>query len=158
MPATFTKRFAERLGRLCAPQVSEAAEGALLKVGHIYIAPGTNAHLEVAGHRRAFHCHLREAGPVNGHRPSVDVLFASVAKAAGQSALGVILTGMGRDGANGLLAIRQHGGATLGQDEASCLVYGMPKVAFEVGAVERQVPLHRLGREILNQTDSKKEP
>jgi two-component system chemotaxis response regulator CheB len=158
MPATFTKRFAERLGRLCAPQVAEAVEGAPLEVGRIYVAPGTTAHLEVAGHRRALHCQLREADPVNGHRPSVDVLFDSVARTAGPHALGVILTGMGRDGANGLLAIRQRGGATLGQDEASCLVYGMPKVAFEVGGVERQVPLHRLGREILNQTGSKKEP
>jgi two-component system chemotaxis response regulator CheB len=157
MPATFTKRFAERLARLCAPQVEEAVEGAPLQVGRVYVAPGSTAHLEVAGHKRALHCRLSEADPVNGHRPSVDVLFASVAQAAGSHALGVILTGMGRDGANGLLAIRKKGGATIGQDEASCLVYGMPKVAFEVGAVEKQVPLHRIGREILNQTCSKKE-
>ena len=85
------------------------------------------------------------------------MLFNSVAQAAGSHAVGVILTGMGRDGASGLLAMRQSGGATLGQDEATCLVYGMPKVAFEIGAVERQVPLHRIGREILNQTCSKKE-
>ncbi len=157
MPATFTKRFAERLSRLCAPQVEEAVDGAPLAVGRIYVAPGSTAHLEVAGHKRALHCRLSEAPAVNGHRPSVDVLFASVAQAAGSHALGVILTGMGRDGANGLLTIRQRGGATMGQDEATCLVYGMPKAAFEVGAVEKQVSLHRMAKEILNQTSSRKE-
>jgi two-component system chemotaxis response regulator CheB len=157
MPATFTKRFAERLGRLCSPQVDEATEGAPLAPGRIYLAPGTTHHLEVAGHGRALHCRLSEAGPVNGHRPSVDVLFSSVAQSAGSHAIGLILTGMGRDGANGLLAIRQRGGATLGQDESTCLVYGMPRAAFEAGAVEKQLPLHRIGREILNQTCSKKE-
>jgi two-component system chemotaxis response regulator CheB len=157
MPATFTKRFAERLARLCAPKVDEAVEGAPLEIGQIYVAPGSTAHLQVAGHKRALHCRLSEAGPVNGHRPSVDMLFNSVAQVAGSNAVGVILTGMGRDGATGLLAIRQKGGATLGQDEASCLVYGMPKAAFELGGVERQLPLNRIGREILNVTSAKKE-
>jgi len=110
MPATFTKRFAERLARLCAPQVDEAIEGAPLVPGRIYLAPGTTHHLEVAGPARNLHCHLTEVAPVNGHRPSVDVLFASVAHAAAAHSMGVILTGMGRDGANGLLAIRQRGG------------------------------------------------
>jgi two-component system chemotaxis response regulator CheB len=86
---------------------------------------------------------------MSGHRPSVDVLFHSVAKAVGNQAVGAILTGMGRDGADGLLAIRQAGGRTLGQDEASCVVYGMPKAAFEAGAVERQAPLDRMAAELL---------
>ncbi len=157
MPAMFTKRFAERLDRLCPAQVSEAVDGAPLLPGRVYLAPGTTSHLEVAGAMRALHCRLSDGDPVSGHRPSVDVLFTSVASAAGPKALGVILTGMGRDGASGLLAMRQRGGSTLGQDETTSLVYGMPKAAFELGAVEKQIPLHRMGREILIQTSSKKE-
>jgi two-component system chemotaxis response regulator CheB len=97
-------------------------------------------------------CRVRPGEPVNGHRPSVDVLFRSVARAAGARAVGAILTGMGRDGAQGLLAMRQAGARTLGQDEASCIVYGMPKVAFDIGAVERQFPLDRMATEILKTT------
>ena len=91
---------------------------------------------------------------MNGHRPSVDVLFNSVAKAVGARAVGAILTGMGRDGADGLLAMRRAGARTFGQDEASCVVYGMPKVAFEIGAVERQAPLDRLAAELLKAPSS----
>lgn len=148
MPAAFTASFAARLDRVCAPTVSEAVEGAPLKPGHIYLAPGGVAHLEAAPGVQP-RCRLVASDPVNGHRPSVDVLFESVARLK-RPMTGVILTGMGKDGARGLLAMREAGGHTLGQDEASCVVYGMPKAAFELGAVERQLPLHRLSTAILD--------
>jgi two-component system chemotaxis response regulator CheB len=150
MPASFTKSFAARMDRASGARVEEAYDGAPLEVGHIYLAPGGAAHLEVvrAGGLR---CRLREADPVSGHRPSVDVLFNSIAHAAGAAAMGVILTGMGRDGAQGLLAMRQAGARTLGQDESTCVVYGMPRAAYEIGAVERQLPLSALGEAILDQ-------
>jgi two-component system chemotaxis response regulator CheB len=148
MPATFTKSFSERLDRLCAPKVAEARDGAPLETGHVYLAPGGDHHLEIGG-AGVLRCRLVQGAPVNGHRPSVDVLFRSVAKAAGSRAVGAILTGMGRDGAEGLLAMRRAGARTVGQDEASSVVYGMPKAAFELGAVERQAPLDRLAAELL---------
>ncbi len=148
MPATFTKSFAQRLDRLCAPTVAEAQDGAPLEVGRVHLAPGGAAHLRVDGRGR-LRCRLEETPAVNGHRPSVDVLFDSVAQLAGKGAVGVILTGMGRDGAAGLKAMRDAGARTLGQDEASCVVYGMPKAAFDIGAVERQAPLSRLSSHIL---------
>jgi two-component system chemotaxis response regulator CheB len=144
MPATFTRSFAARLDRATAAHVQEAYDGAPLEVGKVYLAPGGENHLEVirAGGLR---CHLRSGEPVGGHRPSVDVLFHSVAHAAGSAAVGVILTGMGRDGAEGLKAMRQAGARTIGQDESTCVVYGMPKVAQEIGAVSRQLPLGEIG-------------
>ena len=148
MPATFTRSFADRLDRLCAPRVQEATDGAVLEVGHVFLAPGGERHLKVEGRGR-LRCRLEESPPVNGHRPSVDVLFDSVAAAAGRSAVGVILTGMGRDGARGLLAMREAGARTLGQDETTAIVYGMPKAAHEIGAVERQAPLSRLAAHIV---------
>jgi two-component system chemotaxis response regulator CheB len=151
MPATFTKSFAERLDRLSKPCVREAADGAPLAPGHIYLAPGGATHLEI-GASAPLRCRLIASDPVNGHRPSVDMLFHSVAKALGSRAVGVILTGMGRDGAEGLLAMRRLGAATLGQSEGSCLIYGMPKAAFEIGAIEKQVPLNRIASEILRIT------
>jgi two-component system chemotaxis response regulator CheB len=153
MPASFTKSFAERLDRLCAPKVEEAYDGAPLEPGRIYLAPGGACHLEVIGTSK-FRCRVQPGELVNGHRPSVDVLFRSVAKAVGRNAAGAILTGMGRDGADGLLAMRQAGAHTVGQDEASCVVYGMPKAAFEVGAVERQSPLDRVAGELLKSSTS----
>ena len=147
MPATFTASFAARLDRVCAPSVSEAVDGAPLRPGHVYLAPGGATHLEVSP-GVVPRCRLTAGEPVNGHRPSVDVMFDSVVRLK-RPMTGVILTGMGRDGARGLLAMRQAGGRTLGQDEASCVVYGMPKAAFELGAVERQLPLHRLAPAIL---------
>jgi len=149
MPASFTKSFADRLDRSCAPRVCEASDGALLAVGQVYVAPGGDRHLEVVRAGRGFACRLKAAELVNGHRPSVDVLFDSVAVAAGAASIGVILTGMGKDGARGLLAMRNAGARTLGQDEASSVVYGMPKAAFELGAVERQAPIQRLGPAML---------
>ncbi len=150
MPEHFTASFAARLNRICAPKIAEASDGAPLSPGHVYLAPGGRKHLEVAG-IGALRCKLSEGEAVSGHLPSVDVLFHSVARCAGRRAIGVILTGMGRDGADGLAAMRQAGSVTLGQDEASCVVYGMPRVAFEAGAVERQVPLEKLGPEIIRQ-------
>ncbi len=156
MPPTFTKSFAERLNRLCAPVVQEAIDGARLEIGKIYLAPGGERHLQVAN-AHAPCCRLIERDPVNGHRPSVDVLFDSVAELAGRNAVGVILTGMGRDGAAGLLKMRHAGACTLGQNEKTSVVYGMPRVAYELGAVEQQLPLNAIGEEILKMTAARKE-
>ena len=147
MPATFTRSFAARLDKVCAPTVTEAEDGAPVLPGHIYIAPGGEAHLEVSG--ASPRCRLTRTDTVNGHRPSVDVLFNSVAR-LNRPMTGVILTGMGKDGAKGLLAMREAGAHTLGQDENSSVVYGMPRAALEIGAVERQLPLHRLRPAILD--------
>ena len=147
MPATFTRSFAARLDKASAATVAEASDGAPLAPGCIYIAPGGEAHLEVSGITPR--CRLIRSDTVSGHRPSVDVLFRSVARLR-RPMTGVILTGMGRDGAAGLLEMRQAGGRTLGQDEASSVVYGMPRAAFEIGAVERQLPLNRLSAAILD--------
>ncbi len=144
MPASFTSSFAARLDKVCAPRVQEASDGAPILSGQVYLAPGGAAHLEVLGGVQP-RCKLTEGPPINGHRPSVDVLFASVTSVYGRRAVGVILTGMGRDGAQGLKQMRDAGAMTLGQDEASCVVYGMPKSAFELGAVERQVSLNGIG-------------
>jgi two-component system, chemotaxis family, protein-glutamate methylesterase/glutaminase len=154
MPGTFTKTFAERLNRLCSARVCEASDGAKLTQGQVYLAPGGVAHLEVVGAKQMT-CRLNATGLVNGHRPSVDVLFESVSTTAGSRAVGVILTGMGRDGADGLLAMRNAGAKTIGQDKTTSLVYGMPKVAFERGGVEKQMPLDGIGNEILRVTNRK---
>lgn len=156
MPHTFTRSFAERLNRLCAPTVQEATDGARLEIGKIYLAPGGERHLQVAN-AAAPCCRLVEREPVNGHRPSVDVLFDSVAELAGRNAIGVILTGMGRDGASGLLKMRHAGARTFGQNEKTCVVYGMPRVAYELGAVETQLPLGSIGEEILKTAAARKE-
>jgi two-component system chemotaxis response regulator CheB len=147
MPSPFTTSFSNRLNQLCAAKVCEATDGAPLSPGVVYLAPG-GAHLEVAS-PRALRCRVSTGEPVSGHRPSVDVLFSSVAKASGANSIGVILTGMGKDGAKGLLEMRQAGARTFGQDEASSVVYGMPKVALEIGAVEKQVSLGRMAGQIL---------
>ncbi len=155
MPSTFTKTFAERLNRVCKPRVSEATHGAPLTAGQIYLAPGSATHLEVIAKKSDLLCALSSGDLVNGHRPSVDVLFCSVATATGANAVGVILTGMGRDGAEGLREMREAGANTIGQNQATSLVYGMPKVAFERGAVEKQLPLNKIGDGVLNLTASK---
>jgi two-component system chemotaxis response regulator CheB len=147
MPAGFTLEFARSLDRLCPLEVKEAEEGDLIRPGRILIAQG-NKHLEVERKSLAAIAHLSEAPLVSGHRPSADVLFSSVAKAYGNHAMGVIMTGMGRDGAENLGAIYQEGGITLGQDEASAVVYGMPRVAFELGHVTEQVPLNKMAGRI----------
>jgi len=140
MPANFTGPFAQRLNGICEVEVREAKNGDTVGIGQVLIAPGDlHMVLRRSGHR--YYVQLGSGDKVSGHRPSVDVLFSSVAKAAGANAVGVILTGMGGDGAKGLLSMRTAGARTIGQNEASCVVYGMPKVAFELGAVERQAPL-----------------
>ncbi|MBV8663508.1 MAG: chemotaxis response regulator protein-glutamate methylesterase [Hyphomicrobiales bacterium] len=153
MPTPFTKSFARRLDGLTPAKVTEAEDGAPLEAGRVYLAPGSATHLEVA-HPSAWRCRLNTDALVNGHRPSVDVLFNSVAKTCGHRALGVILTGMGKDGAAGLLAMRKAGSRTIGQNEGTSVVYGMPKVAFESGAVEKQLSLGDIGAEILALTST----
>ena len=153
MPTPFTKSFARRLDGLTPATVTEAADGAPLGVGQIYLAPGSLTHLGLSG-KGQLRCALQSGDPVNGHRPSVDVLFNSVAAICGSRAVGVILTGMGRDGASGLLAMKKAGARTVGQDEATCIVYGMPKVAFEIGAVGKQMPLGKIGAEALRLTST----
>lgn len=148
MPPRFTESLAKRLNGISAPTVVEAKDGDVLRVGHVYIAPGGTRHLEVVNSPN-LSLRLRAGDPVNGHRPSVDVLFSSVAAVYGSDALGVILTGMGRDGAAGLLEMRNAGATTFGQDESSCVVYGMPRAALEMGAVERQLPLEDIASAIL---------
>ncbi len=149
MPATFTKSFAKRLDNASAAHVTEAEDGDLLEHGRVFLAPGGSRHLTVQRTGNQLRCRLLEGETVNGHSPSVDVLFESVVKAVGGKAAGAILTGMGRDGAKGLLAMREAGARTFGQDEASCVVYGMPRAAFEIGAVERQYPITRIGSHLL---------
>ena len=148
MPATFTKSFAARLDRMCAPRVTEAEDSEPLEPGKILVAPGGARHMEIGGGNNPI-VRLRDTDLVNGHRPSVDVRFHSVANTCGARSVGLILTGMGKDGAKGMLAMRQAGARTFGQDEASCVVYGMPKAAFEIGAVERQASLGDLSRLVL---------
>jgi two-component system chemotaxis response regulator CheB len=150
MPELFTASFAARLDRESAVRVAEAADGARVMPGHAYLAPG-NRHLELRRSGGYLKCHLHDAPRESGHRPSVDVLFRSAAHSVGADAVGVILTGMGRDGAAGLLEMRQAGATTIGQDEATSLIYGMPKAAMMCGAVEIELPLGRIAQEILRQ-------
>ena len=149
MPETFTASFARRLDSSCAIHVSEARDLGRILPGHAYIAPG-RCHLRLGRSGANYICLVKGTERVSGHCPSVDVLFHSAAESAGANAVGVILTGMGRDGADGLLAMRRSGANTLGQDEASCVVYGMPKAAWDCGAVENEVPLSRMAQDILN--------
>ncbi len=149
MPAGFTTRFAERLDTLAQVTVQEAADGQRILPGHVYIAPG-NRHLEVTRTGANYTCHLHDGAAVSGHRPSVDVLFRSVAASAGANAIGVILTGMGKDGAEGLKQMRAAGAATLGQNEATCIVYGMPKAAAALGATETELPIEKIAGAILD--------
>jgi two-component system, chemotaxis family, protein-glutamate methylesterase/glutaminase len=153
MPAQFTASFAKRLDGHCAISVAEAVDGVRILPGHAYIAPG-NLHLELGRSGANYTNVVRRSDRVNGHCPSVDVLFHSVATSAGANAIGVILTGMGKDGANGLLAMRQTGALTLGQDEASCVVYSMPRAAQNIGAIEAELPLNDLASGILKRCTS----
>lgn len=150
MPVEFTPLLAQRLDSLCAISVKEAQNGDVLEQGVALVAKG-DLHMVVrrAGLAR-FYVELGSGEKISGHRPSIDVLFGSVAKTAGADAIGVLLTGMGADGAKGLLKMRQAGARTIGQDEASCVVYGMPKVAMEMGAVEFELPLHSIAQGVKN--------
>jgi len=148
MPEAFTRSFAERLDRLCRISVTEAQGGERVLPGHAYIAPG-HSHLLLRKCGANYVTELSQAEPVNRHRPSVDVLFRSAAQHAGKNTIGVILTGMGKDGAAGMLAMHQAGAYTLAQDEASCVVFGMPKEAIAVGAVDEVVPLQDMAKRVL---------
>ncbi len=143
IPPIFSRMFAERLDNQTSLKVKEAVSGDYVEAGRVLIAPGgQHMRIKKAGKRYQVECF--NGDKVNGHCPSVDVLFESVAKEAGKNAVGIILTGMGYDGAKGLLNIRRKGGRTIGQDKASSVVYGMPKVAFDIGAVEIQTALENI--------------
>ncbi|NVN84904.1 MAG: chemotaxis response regulator protein-glutamate methylesterase [Rhodopseudomonas sp.] len=149
MPAAFTAGFANRLDQFCAVTVTQAKDGERVLPGHVYIAPG-GFHLELARSGANYVCRVGDQEPVSGHRPSVDVLFRSVAKAAGANAVGIILTGMGADGALGLLEMRRAGASTIGQDEATCVVYGMPRAAMDCGAIEIELPIRKIAQQVLH--------
>ena len=148
MPPHFTTRLAARLNAKAAVRVLEAEEGQLVTPGYVYIAPG-DKHLRVGRWGKSYICRVSDDPPVSGHRPSCDVLFRSVARAAGAQAVGVILTGMGADGAKGMLEMRESGAHTIGQDRATCVVYGMPKAAAALGATESEVPIDAMAARIL---------
>ncbi|MFN3954105.1 MAG: chemotaxis protein CheB [Pararhodobacter sp.] len=145
--AEFAAGFIQRLNRNCLATVSEARDGAPLVPGQIYVAPDDIRHLVIRG-TRSPRCKLVHGEPVSGHRPSVDMLFHSAAQ-LGPAVVGVLLTGMGRDGAEGLLEIRRNGGRTIAQDRASCTVHGMPRAAVELGAAMQELPLNRIGNAVL---------
>jgi two-component system, chemotaxis family, protein-glutamate methylesterase/glutaminase len=143
MPEKFTRSFADRLDSLCKVRVHEAKDGDRLLPGHVLIAPG-NYHLEVARSGGNYLTRIFQASPVSGHRPSVDVMFDSCSRVLGPHAVGVILTGMGSDGARGMLAMRRTGARTIAQDESTCVVFGMPREAIACGAVDDVLPLGRI--------------
>jgi two-component system chemotaxis response regulator CheB len=148
MPAGFTRSFAQRLDGLCRINVKEAEHGERVLPGYAYIAPG-GFHLSLGRSGANYVAHLDQEPPVNRHRPSIDVLFDSAAKYAGKNAIGIILTGMGKDGAEGLLRMKRAGAHTLAQDEASCVVFGMPREAIALGAVDDVSPLSEVSRRVL---------
>ena len=149
MPEYFTNAFAARLNTLCAIEVREASDGDRVMAGRAIIAPGGRHLLVSAATGGGYQVEVRDGPPVSRHRPSVNVLFRSVARTAGPNALGIIMTGMGDDGAVGLLEMHQTGARTIAQDEASCVVYGMPKEAVALGAVDRILPLNEIPRAII---------
>ncbi len=149
IPPIFSRLFAERLNNSTQLRVKEAQSGDYVDQGCALIAPG-GKHMRIKRAGDRFRVECFDGEKVNGHCPSIDILFESMAKEVGPGAIGVILTGMGYDGAKGLLAMRRKGALTLGQDEKSSVVYGMPKVAFEIGAVERQVPLETMAQTLVN--------
>ena len=144
MPPGFTKTFADRLNEQCLMQVKEAEHGDRILTGRVLIAPGGDKHLQVVRSGGYYQVQLVAGEKVNGHRPSVDVMMNSVAEHVGSNAYGVILTGMGSDGAHGLKAMKEAGAKTVGQDKTSSVVYGMPKVAFDLGAVDKQLHLDKI--------------
>lgn len=143
MPPNFTRMFAERLNSITSLNVKEAQTGDQVLPGHVLVAPG-DYHMKVYKSGSSYYIRCFKGEKVNGHCPSVDVLFKSVAAEAGKNAIGIILTGMGSDGAKGLLAMKNSGARTIGQDENSSVVYGMPKVAYNIGAIEKQAPLVKI--------------
>lgn len=155
IPPVFSKMFADRMNNTLRMNVREAKTGDYVEPGHVLLAPG-DKHMVVKKFGGRLRVEVRAGEKVSGHCPSVDVLFNSVAAACGADAVGVILTGMGSDGAKGLLAMRQKGARTIGQDEATCIVYGMPKVAYELGAVEKQLPLENIAQGIISAVSAEK--
>lgn len=151
MPELFTRSFADRLNEICDINVKEAENNDTIFTGRALIAPG-NKHLLLKRSGARYYVEVKDGPLVNRHRPAVDVLFRSVARYAGQNAVGVILTGMGDDGAKGLLEMKEAGAKTIGQDEQSSIVYGMPHIAFKIGAVEIQLPLTEIANKILQLT------
>lgn len=145
MPAGYTAKFAARLATATGLDVREASDGERLRPGVAVVAPGGSKHLEIEERRGELICIVKEGPLVSGHCPSVDVMFHSVARSLGPQAIGILLTGMGRDGADGLLAMRKAGAETLIQSGETCVVNGMPKAAFELGAADRVVPLDQIG-------------
>lgn len=150
--ATFVPSFAARLDKLSKMSVQVAENGIPMEPGHAYIAPG-DRHLLVVKSGRGYACRLDDGPPVSGHRPSVDALFRSVSQVAGANAVGVILSGMGRDGAIGMKAMRDAGSHTIGESEGSCVVYGMPRAAKESGAVATELPIGRIPAEIIRSAE-----
>lgn len=146
MPPGFTAMYAKRLNDQCRIRVKEAETGDRVLPGSMLIAPGGDRHMRLVKVNGVYQVECKAGPRVNGHCPSVDVLFDSVAKHAGANAVGIILTGMGGDGAKGLLAMRNAGAKTIGQDESTCVVYGMPKVAYDLGAVQHQEKLSDIAR------------
>jgi two-component system chemotaxis response regulator CheB len=151
MPENFTRAFAKRLNSLCEVDVKEAVDGDPVLRGHVLIAPG-GKHLMLERQGARYHVSVRDGPLVSRHRPSVDVLFRSAARSAGSNAVGVIMTGMGDDGARGLLEMKQAGARTFAQDEATSIVFGMPKEAIARGAADRVIPLGTIAREVLTAT------
>jgi two-component system chemotaxis response regulator CheB len=148
MPAGFTRSFAQRLDGLCRITVKEAEHGERVLPGYAYIAPG-DSHLRLARSGANYVAHLSQEAPVNRHRPSVDVLFDSAAEHGGKNVIGVILTGMGKDGSKGMLRMREAGAYNLAQDENTCIVFGMPKEAIAAGGVHEVVPLHTMSQRVM---------
>jgi two-component system chemotaxis response regulator CheB len=151
IPAAFSTRFAENMHRISAMNVCEAEDGQKILRGHVYIAPG-DRHLSVVRESRHYYCRLSDDAPVNRHKPSVDVLFRSTSQSAGPNAIGVLLTGMGKDGAHGLKEMQQAGALTIAQDEHSSVIWGMPKAAIELGAADRVLSLTSIAN-VLNTHD-----
>ena len=150
MPESFTASFAARLNSLCKPNVVEAKGGAPIESGTVYIGPG-HSHLAIRRNGAGYVVDLQSAPPFNRHRPSVDVLFNSAADVIGRNAIGVILTGMGKDGANGLLRMRKAGAHTFGQNEASCVVYGMPQAIAAAGLMDVEVGLNNVASRLITE-------
>lgn len=149
MPPVFTRQFAERLNGLCRVRVREAKSGDALLTGHVLIAPGGESHLEIVRSGAAYGVVLVPGPPLGHHRPAVNIMFDSCARAVGPNATGIILTGMGADGAKGLLAMRRAGARTIAEHESTCIVYGMPKEAIECGAAEYIIPLDRIAAALM---------
>lgn len=149
MPPVFTKMYAERLNNSCNMEVKEAENGDVIIPGRVLIAPG-DFHMKVNKKDNSFVVECFQGEKVNGHRPSVDILFNSIAEKVGSRSIGIILTGMGYDGAKGLLNMKKNGAITIGQDQNSCVVYGMPKVAYDIGGVTEQIPIKNISQRIIS--------